>query len=1423
VDPLAVFSPETRGWFESAFGAPTPAQQLGWPAIASGKHTLIQAPTGSGKTLAAFLYGIDRLHPEPNAGLRLIYVSPLKALNYDIERNLRGPLAGLESELRVAVRTGDTPQKERAEMLRHPPDILITTPESLYLLLTSRARENLKGVRTLILDEVHAVAGTKRGAHLALSVERLERLVDEPFQRIGLSATQRPMEEIGRFVSGAREIELVDAGVAKELDLQIVVPVEDMREPAMTQGQSLGNDLQGTGSEGSQQSIWPSIYPRILELVNEHRSTIVFVNNRRLAERLALRLNELAEREIARAHHGSLAREQRVEIEELLKAGEIPCLVATSSLELGIDMGAVDLVIQVESPKSVARGLQRIGRAGHELDAVSKGRIFPKFRADLLESAVVVRRMLDGAIEETVIPRNPLDVLAQQIVAIAADEEISVDDLHELVRAAYPFADLSRTQLENVLDMLAGRYPSDEFAELRPRIVWDRTAGVIRGRQGVRRLAVTNAGTIPDRGLFGVHLLDGGGRVGELDEEMVYEARAGQTFLLGASTWRIEEITRDRVLVSPAPGVPGLVPFWKGEGVGRPYELGEAIGKASRELVAQSPSAAKKRLTTEHRLDERAAGNLLKFLNEQAAATGAVPSDRTVVVERFRDEIGDWRLCILTPFGARVHAPWALALAARLRDSLGLEVQSIWSDDGIALHLPDADSPPPTDDIVISPDDIEELVVQEVGQSALFGARFRENAARALLIPRRRPDQRTPLWQQRLKAQGLLQVARRYGSFPVILETYRECLQDVFDLPALKRLLKGLRTRELDLVDVETASASPYSASLLFDYIATYMYEDDTPPAERRAQALSLDRDLLRELLGQEELRDLLDAGAVQEVEQQLRGAPRNADQLHDQLRLRGDLREGEYDEGFAQTLLRERRALLVRVAGERRMIAVEDAGRYRDALGVMPPGGLPEVFLEGGGDSLEQLVVRFARGRGPFTTAEANEHFGRDVEPLLHKLERQELLVRGELRPGGTEREWCDPDVLRRLRRASLAALRKEVEPAEQAALGRFLPNWHGIDRRANLREALVPLQGLSLPVALWESEVLPRRVPGFNPGQLDQLCASGEVVWAGAGLDRVAVYFREDAPALGRPAAAPRPDGESHDAIRAALGRSAEFWHDLVAATALEPEVALPALWDLVWAGEVTNDAWTPLRAGRRYQTPRPPRGRPRRFSRQRSAGVTATQGRWSLTDRLFAGSPDARALAELLLERQGIVTRDGVRGEGIPGGYGSVYGQLRALETLGVCRRGYFVEGLGGAQFAPPGAVERLRELRPREDDEPEPLVLAAADPAQPYGAALPWPKRAGARAARVAGAQVVLLGGEAALFVERGGRSLVPLREPEEEWLRVALAALVQHVKQGGAKRLAVERFDGRPVGETEIMPLLLDAGFLAGPRRAVLRP
>jgi ATP-dependent Lhr-like helicase len=1434
VDPLDVFSPRTREWFERAFAAPTPAQTLGWPAIASGGHVLIQAPTGSGKTLAAFLIGIDRLDASAGEGLRLLYVSPLKALNYDVERNLRSPLAGIGSKLAVAVRTGDTPPEDRRRMLRTPPDILITTPESLFLLLTSQARETLRGVETVIVDEVHAVAGSKRGAHLALSLERLQRLVDKPMQRIGLSATQRPLAEIGRFVAGtSREIELVDAGTRKELDLEVVVPLEDMREldatiTATPEPQLAEGSYISTGTGPTSRSIWPSIYPAILKLVRTHRSTIVFVNNRRLAERLALRLNELAEEEIARAHHGSLAREQRLQVEELLKAGKIPCLIATSSLELGIDMGAVDLVIQVESPKSVARGLQRIGRSGHSLDSVSKGRIFPKYRADLLESAVVAKAMREGEIEETRIPRNPIDVLAQQIVAICADEEVSVEGMHDLARAAYPFSELTRATLENVLDMLAGRYPSDEFAELRPRIVWDRTKGVVRGRTGARRLAVTNAGTIPDRGLFGVHLVDGGGRVGELDEEMVYEAREGQTFVLGASTWRLEEITRDRVLVSPAPGVPGVAPFWKGDGVGRPAELGEKIGRATRELAAQPDGKAAATLERDYHLDARAAKNLVTLLREQEAATRVVPSDRSIVVERFRDEIGDWRVCILTPYGGRVHAPWAMALAVRLRETLELDAQSLWSDDGIALHFPDADAPPPVADLLLEPEEIEDLLLSELAQSALFGSRFRENAARALLIPRRRPGQRTPLWQQRLKAQSLLQVARRYPQFPIVLETYREVLQDVFDLPALREILRGVQTRHLDVVEAETVSASPFASSLLFEYVATYMYEDDTPPAERRAQALSLDRELLRELMGSEELRELLDADAIADVERSLLPTPRNADELHDLLRRAGHLREGEFDAGFAETLLRERRAIRVRLAGEDALLAIEDTGLYRDAFGVVAPGGVPDAFLEPVAGPLRAVLVRYAKTHGPFTSTEIAERYGSEsgaLETELESLEREERLVRGELRPGGSEREWCDLDVLRRIRRATLAVLRREVEPAAQSALGRFLPSWHGIGRRQSLREALVPLQALPLPVPLWENDVLPRRVGAYRPGDLDVLCASGEVVWVGAGLDRVALYFRDDAALLGPPAAEPLPEGDEHASVRAALaGAGALFWNELLERSSLEPSTALTALWDLVWAGEVTNDSWAPLRASRRYEAPRPER-RLRRFSRTRAVVPSPTQGRWSLVAPLFPGQPDRRALAELLLERQGIVTRDGVRGEGIRGGYGAVYGELRALETLGVCRRGYFVEGLGGAQFAPPGAVERLRELRAgrRPDEDPEPLVLAAADPAQPYGAALPWPRRAAARAARVSGAWVVLLDGEAALYVERGGRSLVPLREPDPGWLRAALAALVAHVRAGGAKRLAVERFDGEPVVETEIMGLLLEAGFLAGPRRAVLRP
>ncbi len=836
---------------------------------------LISAPTGSGKTLAAFLWGLDRLSREPADHTRLVYVSPLKALSYDVDRNLRAPLRGIGADLKVSVRTGDTPQRERVAMRREPPDILITTPESLYLMLTSQAREMFRGVEAVIIDEIHAVAATKRGAHLALTLERLAALNDDRDpQRIGLSATQNPLEEVGRFMVGPRRTaKVVDAGVRKPLDLQIHVPVESMVElnstpPTPTASDPLDPLDPLAGGEATRRSIWPAIYPELLRLVREHRSTIVFVNNRRGAERLALRLNELAEEDIARAHHGSLAREERVVVEEMLKAGELPCLVATSSLELGIDMGAVDLVLQVESPKSVSRGLQRIGRAGHHVGDVSKGRIFPKFRGDLLECAVVVKLMREGRIEPTVVPRNPLDVLAQQIVAITASAEpdaVGVDDVHALVTATHSYAELPRELLENVLDMLDGRYPSQEFGELRPRIVWDRVAGTIRARKGARQLAVTNAGTIPDRGLFAVVLPDGR-RVGELDEEMVYEARPGQTFLLGASSWRIEDIGRDRVTVSPAPGVPGAVPFWKGDGVGRPKELGREIGAFSRWAVDQSA----KTLEEDYDLDPLAAKNLLDFLAEQQAATRVVPSDRTIVVERFRDEIGDWRLCVLSPYGGRVHAAWSLALSARIRDVFGLESDAIWSDDGIIVHLPDADEPPGADLVMLEPDEIEDAVVAELSSSALFGARFRENAGRALLIPRAYPGRRTPLWQQRLKSQSLLEVAQRYADFPIILETYRECLRDVLDVPGLVDLLRGLHRRELTMVEVETPTASPFASSLLFDYVATYMYEGDTPNAERRAAALSLDRDLLRELLGQEELRELIDPGALEQVEADL-------------------------------------------------------------------------------------------------------------------------------------------------------------------------------------------------------------------------------------------------------------------------------------------------------------------------------------------------------------------------------------------------------------------------------------------------------------------------------------------------------------------------------------------------------------------------
>jgi ATP-dependent Lhr-like helicase len=1535
-DPLAPFSAPVRRWFEASFEAPTPAQAGGWEAISGGANALICAPTGSGKTLASFLWGIDKLAREPQLGngVKLVYVSPLKALSYDIERNLRAPLRGIGAEISVGLRTGDTSQKDRRAMAKTPPDILITTPESLYLMLSSNVRAILATTEAVIVDEIHAVAQTKRGAHLALTLERLDDLAQgaagetsgegsaeqqrggssesspevssrtqgQEIQRIGLSATQRPLERIAQFLVGPkRQCKIVDAGRTKELDLEIVVPVEDMSDPgAPAYPSEDGPPPTEIEPSAHVRSIWPAIYPKLLELVKEHTSTIIFVNNRRASERLAKRLNELANgeleqelpatehgghaassgdsgegprtetpsppagpspgspqdtyEEIARAHHGSLSHEERIVVEEMLKSGKLPCLVATSSLELGIDMGAVDLVIQVESPKSVTRGLQRIGRAGHGLGETSKGRIFPKYRGDLLECAVVARRMREGEIEETTIPQNPLDVLAQHLVSMAALDEWDVDEVERLVTATESFRELSREQLENVLDMLDGRYPSDRFAELRPRIVWDRTGGTIHGRKGSRQLVVTNAGTIPDRGLYGVHLPDGR-RVGELDEEMVYEARPGQTFLLGATTWRIEEITRDRVIVTPAPGAPGAVPFWKGDGIGRPAELGRAIGAFSREAVSREPAE----LAAEYDLDPRAASNLVAYLREQQQATRVVPSDQTIVVERFRDEIGDWRLCILSPFGGRVHSAWGLALAAKIRAEHDLEADAIWSDDGIVIHLPDADEAPPADLVLIDPEEIEDLIVAELSGSALFGARFRENASRSLLIPRAYPGKRTPLWQQRLKSQSLLEVARDFPRFPVILETYRECLQDVLDLPALADLLRKLHSRQISLVEVETPTASPFASSLLFDYVATYMYEGDTPNAERRAAALALDRDLLRELLGQEELRELIDPEALVEVEEQLQhrteaGRAGDRDALQQLLRNLGDLTAEEcaerVSEGYSaasmlEKLIAERRVAKVRLGGEQRYIAAEDAGLYRDALGVPPPGGLPETFLEDHPDAMRALVRRWARTHGPFPTARLAERYGVDPAPALRELEGEGALVRGELLPQGTEREWCDSEVLRRVRRASLARLRREVEAADRSELARFLPSWQNVDafRRAGagpdrLREALVPLQGVALTPKVWEGDVLPRRLGAYSPAWLDELCTSGELVWVGAGAlgrsdGRVALYFREDVRLAGPPPANAKleaPAGEVHEAIRERLAAGPSFWLDLLADLDHPAEDLHNALWDLAWTGGVTNDAFSPLRAPRLRAVASPDGGalsrgytrgkRPGgRFSRRRATGA-AVQGRWSLTEPLFANAPGPgarlRAQAELMLERYGIVTRETVLAEGVPGGFATLYAELGNLELLGTARRGYFVEGLGGAQFALPGAVERLRSL-PEADGSY--LLLAATDPANPYGASLPWPKlEGGRRPGRTPGAHLLTRDGEPVVFLERGGRGilrLAPLAGPE---LEAAMRALAEAVAKGQLAKLAVEKLDGEAVIGSGHEEALIGAGFSRGPRK-----
>ena len=1529
-DPLAVFSEPTRAWFASAFAAPTAPQTEGWPAIAAGDHTLVCSPTGTGKTLAAFLWAIDRLMSRDAAvsdgGTRVLYISPLRALAVDVEKNLRTPLHGIRlaaerlgatvHEPTVGVRTGDTSADERRRLVRRPPNILITTPESLFLMLTSQARQTLATVEHVIIDEIHAVAASKRGSHLMVSLERLEELCEHSPQRIALSATQRPLDEIARFLGGftagpggsavPRPVTVVDAGARKELEVEVVVPVADMA--------SLGETVEPPASAGAaagplRRSIWPAIHPRLLELVQSHNSTLIFTNARRLAERLAARLNELhlegqdrqaqqqarttgdspgtdgpvhvgesietqapppvplgdeqvgtgaAEGvELVKAHHGSISRQRRLLIEDELKRGELRGLVATSTLELGIDMGAVDLVVQVASPGSVASGLQRIGRAGHRVGEPSRGRIFPKHRADLLEAAAVVERMHLGEVEHTRYLRNPIDVAAQQIVAMCAMDDWPIERLSAVLRRCAGFAELSDEVLHSVLELLSGTYPAEEFSELRPRVVWDRVSGVLRGRAGAQRLAVTNAGTIPDRGLFGVFLPDGT-RVGELDEEMVYESRVGETFLLGASTWRIIDITFDRVVVTPAPGELGKMPFWHGDGPGRPIELGRAVGQLVRELRSEGDAdAVAARLRQRCGLDEAAAANLLAYLEDQAAATGAVPDDRTVVVERFRDEIGDWRLCVLTPFGARVHAPWGIALQARLREAWGVDVDLMWGDDGIVMRLPEAVDELPVDDLLFDPDEIRDLVMSRLPETSMFASRFRECAARALLLPRRRPGQRTPLWQQRQRAADLLSVAAKYPSFPVLLETTRECLNDVFDLPALMGLMSDLRSRRVRVVAVETPQASPFAQSLLFSWIAVYMYEGDAPLAERRAAALALDRDLLRDLLGVEELRELLDAGVIADVELELQrlvagGQARDADEAHDLLRVLGPLTlaelaarsapsagsDAERVAGWVRTLVEQRRAIAARLAGREVVADAADAARLRDAAGAALPVGLPASSTEPVDDPLGDLCVRYARTHGPFLARDIARWLGVGEQPVTARLESLVAggrLLRGEFRPGGADREFCDAEVLRRIRRRCLAVLRQEVEPVPPEALARFLPAWQGVGGRRRgvdaLADVVAQLQGAPVAASVLEADVLACRMTGYKPADLDQLCTSGEVVWVGAGglgaIDgRVRLVFRDQA-ALLVPAAEPC-EGAGHDALRNRLrDRGASFWPDLVAAAQAaslpyDTETVLAALWDLAWAGEVTNDSLGPLRARiaghARSRTRRPPSrsGRSRR-GRLRLGGLSATgppsaAGRWSLVEPLLSPQPPATesalARAHQLLDRYGVVTRETALGEGTEGGFAGVYPVLKALEERGEARRGYFVAGLGAAQFALPGAVDRLRADRAPEPDA-APVVLAATDPAQPYGAALSWPESPG-RPARAAGAHVVLADGVPLVVLERGGRSLATFEgaEATDAWIE----AVIGLVKDGRLRKLEIAKVDGVPVRETPWAARLEAAGF-----------